>query len=445
MRYAVALLCSVCLMAASFNFAGAESLTLEQAVNIALKDNPALKAGSWGVVTQEEELGSAKGHLYPKISMEEKYSRTNSPTYGFMSKLDQERFTQDDFQTSSLNDPADISDYQTSLSFEQPLFVPRIYLGIGMSAGELDAKRAEYERKKDQVTLDVIRNFLSVRTAEEYLRIALAAVKDAQEHEHLASVRYKAGAGLYSDVLRTEVSVKRSEAMVISAEGNLEIAKRALGLVLGRTGPVEVAGDKPVLPLDDLNVYLETSGQRGDLKAFRLRHENSLKAVKLERSVFVPEVGIGGSYNMHDHKDPFSPEGESYYLMGFLRWNLFDASSYHKIRKAKAMANEAEEHLSGLEKEIDFRVNEAYTKVREKEKLLNLAAAVLKEAEEALRLVRVRYENALAPMIDLLDTQVVLNTARAELLEADNDYTMAVADLYFQSGVLSKTLERGRH
>ena len=440
MRLIVKLIISVLLLCIHVNFAYSEILTLQQAVSIALKDSPALKSYHWIVEAQKEDVKTAKGSLYPKVRIEERYQRTDNPTYGFMAKLNQERFTQDDFIIDSLNNPRDISDFQTSLSFEQPLFVPLAYSGVRISAQELEAKQAEYHRKKEEVILDVVKTFTRVQTAREYLTAAQRGMEDAREHKRIASLKYETGMGLYSDVLRAEVSVKGAESMLVRAESNYDVARRALGLVIGRTGPVDVSGDKPVLLVDNLQNYLDISVQRNDLSALRLRYKNSQTAVEMEKSVFLPEIGVGGSYFLNDHKDPFSPEGESYMIAGFLRWNLFDASAYHRIRKAKTRVREAEEHISGLEKEIDFRINEAYIRVREMEQNLSLSRALLTEAEEALRLVRLRYENALAPLVDLLDTQAVLDRARAGLAEADNAYLNAIADLYYQSGVLLTSL-----
>ncbi len=438
----VKVIMSVLLLCLQVNFANGETVTLQQSVSIALKDSPALRSYHWIVEAQKQEVKTAKGSLFPKVKIEERYQRTDNPTYGFMSKLNQERFTQDDFIIGALNNPRDISDFQTSLSFEQPLFLPGVYSGVRISGKELEAKQAEYQRKKEEVILHVVKTFTMVQTAREYLTAARKGMEDAREHKRIASLKYETGAGLYADVLRAEVSVKSAESMLVRAESNHDVARRRLGLVLGRTGPVDVSGDKPVLPVDHLQSYIDASVQRNDLNALRLRYKNSKTAVEREKSVFLPEIGLGGSYFLNDHEDPFSPEGESYVIAGFLRWNLFDASAYHRIGKAKTMVREAEEHISGLEKEIHFRVNEAYIRVREMEQNLSLSRALLTEAEEALRLVRLRYENALAPLVDLLDTQAVLDRARAGQAEADNAYLNAIAELYYQSGILLTTLHK---
>lgn len=440
MRFSISLFFSVLLIFIIVNSAGAEMITLNQAVNIALKDSPFLKAFSWSIEGRKEDVNVSKGHMYPRLNIEERFMRTNNPTFGFMAKLNQERFTQADFMISRLNNPDDISDFQTSLTVEQPIFVPNVYIGLGMSRNELEAKNKEYQRKKSEVTLNVLKNFLGVQTAKEYLIAAQKGIEDALEHKRLASLRYDVGTGLYSDMLRGKVEVKKAEAILVKTKGILEVAKRALGLALGRTEAVDTVENRIFLPVNDLSVYLAASLNRNDLKALKLRHANAGDGVKMEKSVFLPEVGFRGSYQMNDHKNPFSPEGESYVLMGFLQWNLFDAARYGKIKKAEAKVNEVAEHLSGLKKRINFRVNEAYIRVKEKEQNLSLSKAALKEAEEALRLVRVRYENSLTSMVDLLDTQVMLQNARAGLVDAESDYISAIAELYYQSGTLLKTL-----
>ncbi|NOY39069.1 MAG: TolC family protein [Nitrospirae bacterium] len=151
---------------------------------------------------------------------------------------------------------------------------------------------------------------------------------------------------------------------------------------------------------------------------------------------------MGGKYQMNDHNAPFGAEGQSYQLMVFVRLNIFDATTSHRIKKASAAAREVQEYYSGLEKEIRFRIHEAYGRVEERRKNLELLRAALKEAEEARRLLEVRYENSLARIVDLLDTQTVLDRTRARLIEAEKDYSVSIAELYFQSGVLLKFFEQ---
>ena len=85
----------------------------------------------------------------------------------------------------------------------------------------------------------------------------------------------------------------------------------------------------------------------------------------------------------------------------------------------------------------------AYRQIEERRKNLERAEASLVESEEALRLVRLRYRNSLAPIVDLLDTEALLQKARAERIQAENDLQMAIAELYYQSGMLTESILAG--
>ncbi|UCH79847.1 MAG: TolC family protein [Nitrospiraceae bacterium] len=440
MRFFISVCISILVIFSIVHYAGAEILTLKQAVNMALRDNPDLKAYTWSIYSQKNNANAEKGRYYPRFNIEERFLRTDNPTFGFMSKLNQERFSQEDFLINRLNNPDDISDFQTLITVEQPLFVPQIHIGFGMAHKELKAKEAEFQSKQEGIALDVVKMFLRVRTAREHVHAAQKTLEDALEHKRLASSRFDAGAAVYYDKLRTDVAEKNAEALLASAEADLEVARRALGMVLGKTEPVYITGDTIVIPLSDLNSCLAASLNRKDIKAQMMRYENAKAEVKMQKSDFLPEIGMRGSYQMNDHESPFSPDGESYMIMGFLKWNLFDASKYSRIKKAKADEHVVREHLTALKNRVNFSVHDAYIRVREKEQKLILSRVVLKEAEEAIRLVRLRYENSLASIVDLLDTQVMLNNARAGIVSAESDYTGSIADLHYQSGTLLNTL-----
>ncbi|NOY64118.1 MAG: TolC family protein [Nitrospirae bacterium] len=442
MRYRVGIILLVLLIIPSTIAWAMETVSLREAIERAMKENPEIRAFTWSVRAYEEDINIARAHRYPKLIMEERFLRTDNPTYSFMAKLNQERFTQSDFAIDGLNNPEPLSDFQTTFRFEQPLYVPEISIRIDMAEGVLKSRQLEFERKKEEVALKVVKAYLNIQKAKAYVEISKKAVEDAKEHKRLARLRYENGLGLYSDLLRAEVALKDAERMLTSSETSLRIARKALGLLLGSTEPFDAEQERPLFSLDSVDVYLNATKQRTDLLSLKRKEEIASRAVDLEKAALLPQIGLGGSYQINDHRRPLGAEGGSYMITAFLRWNFFDATTRAKIRKAKAEVKKVTEYRKGLEKEIAFRVHEAYERVMEKKKELELARASLKEAEEALRLVERRYENSLSPMVDLLDTQVMLDTARAKLVDAENGYIASLAELYYQSGILMKMINQ---
>jgi outer membrane protein TolC len=124
-----------------------------------------------------------------------------------------------------------------------------------------------------------------------------------------------------------------------------------------------------------------------------------------------------------------------------LRWDIFDGTQRtYERKKAAEKAAEVSEHLAGLKQLVSFRIEEAYLAVREAHKNEELAESALRTAEEGARLVKVRYENALSPMVDLLDAQLNLDHTRATRVMRQNEYRTAVLNLGFQGGTILKDL-----
>jgi outer membrane protein TolC len=187
--------------------------------------------------------------------------------------------------------------------------------------------------------------------------------------------------------------------------------------------------------LEPLDVYYSSALSRPDILAAETRQKETEDGIEFARSSYYPEVGVGGEYQWNDHRSPISGEGQSYIVNAFLRWSIFDgARREHQVKKAKARAAEAGEYLQGMKKEARFRVYESYEAVQEAQKSLQSAKSELDSAREGMRLVRIRYENALAPVVDLLDSEAMLEKARARLIEAENGVLDKFSKLCFESG-----------
>lgn len=416
--------------------------TISDAIKTAIENNHEILAFKNSLIAQKEDIGIARSFLLPKITFEERYMRTNNPTYSFMAKLNQERFAQSDFEVRSLNSPMPINDFQTILSFEQPVFMRKANIGLHISKNEFSAKDKEFIRKKEEIVFKVIQTYLMVQTAKEYVRVAELALEDAKEHLRIAEQRYKAGLGLYSDTLRASTAVTDAEQKLTSAKKNLNVAKRSLGILLGMSESVDSTDEKIDFLVMDIDYYTKAALSRKDIKSLEIRHQNAKDSIKIAESGYLPYIGIGGSYQLNDHKKPFGSEGDSWQIMAFLRWELFDGTKREYERsKAKYKALETEEYLNGIKKVVAFKVYEAYLGVEEAKKNLELSRAALKTAEEGKRLVEIRYKNAISPIVDLMDAQVSLDHARANLVAKENEYRIAVINLSYESGTILRDLK----
>jgi outer membrane protein TolC len=421
--------------------AAAERVDFAGAVARALTNNASLSAAGYEWTSARREADVARGDYLPNLAFEERFSRTNIPAQAFSIRINQSRFQVQDFAVENINDPDPLNNYMTAFTLSQPLFAPKAFLRYRMAGREAEAKGLDVSRKKEEVVYQVLTSYLDVLTVKEYVRVVDQEVSDAREHLRIADALERSGMGLSSDVLRAKVALARAESEKVSTENRLALARRSLGLAMGERGgiPVDAVGPVPALPeAGSLEERIAAVRERRmDLRVFSTRLANADTNVTLERAGYLPTVGVMGTYQLDSHDSPFSPDNRTWSVGVGLTWNLFDGLR-REAAAAKAAADRsmAEAHYREAEDIAVFQVARAYLSVEEAARRVEIARAAVAAAEEGTRLVKARYENQLSRLIDLLDSQAALHSARADLVRAENDLRQSRAQLEYVSGTL---------
>ncbi|GAB4370755.1 MAG: TolC family protein [Deltaproteobacteria bacterium] len=419
-----------------------EAVDFPTAVAAALKRNASVLAAGYEADAAREESRAARGLYLPRVTFEETFLRTNVPAEAFALKLNEERLADTDFlDVRNFNEAPPINDFVAAVALEQPLFAPKAWMGRGIAAREEQAKALDLSRRKEEVVFQVLSAYLDLQTAKEYLDVAERGLSDAREHHRIAEAMERRGVGLASDRLRAKVFLARAEAERVTAENRVVLARTALGLAMGEPGGVQVDAVEPVPPLPEKGVLADRiaalSKTRSDLRAVSLRVENADRRVTFEKSGYLPDVGVRGSYRVDAEDGPFSADNRTWNVGVGLTWNLFDGFRREAaVARAAAERSGARERFRGSADRAAFEVTRAFLAVGESERRLEIARAAAEAAEEGVRLVKARYENQLARMIDLLDAQTALDGARADRVRAENDLLHARARLEEASGTL---------
>lgn len=428
----------------------AESVDFPKAVARALRNNAALTAAGFEWTAAKKGALAARGSYLPRLTFEERFVRTNVPAEAFALKLNQERLLASDFaDVRNFNQPPPINDYIGSFTLEQPLFAPKAFLGYRMALREARATGLDVSRRQEEVVFRVLAAYLDVLTARERREVAQRALSDAREHRKAAEAMERTGMGLASDVLRSRVALASAEAAAVTAENRLSLARSALALAMGEKGGGAVDATDPIPPLPEIGSLEEriraVEERRSDLQAFSLRLANADARVALERSGYLPTVGVTGAYRFDGRDGPFSPDNRTWNVGVGLSWTLFDGLRREAaVAKAAAESAGAKAYLRGAADQAAFEVTEAYLSVDEAQRRVEIARAAVAAAEEGIRLIRARYENHLARFLDLLDAQTALDSARADRVRAGNDLLRSRARLERASGTLLSWALSGR-
>jgi len=436
-----ALLCSAILAVLSTPAGAMEAVDFHQAVARALRANPVVAAAGYDYAAAQQDVDAARGRYLPELAFGLQFVRTDIPAEAFALTLNQGKLQASDFQdVDNFNNPPPRNDYITTFTLEQPLFVPRVYVGHKMARTEADAKGLDLSRTREETVYRVLAAYLEVLTAKAYVSVAERGLADAGEHRRLAEVAEGAGTGLTADVLRAKVSVAAAEGGKVTAESRLELARRALSLAMGERDapPVDVTGPPPEFPdAGTLEELQSAVGKRADLRAVSMRVANAGNSEDLRKSEYLPSLGLFGAYQLDAEKGPFDVDNQSWKVGVGLKWNVFDGLRRESgVSRAASERRKAEEYYRGEKDQAAYQVAQAYLGIREAERRGEIARAAVEAAAEGVRLIRNRYENHIGRMIDLLDAQTALDRARAEAAKAENDVRQSRARLMYASGTL---------
>ncbi len=237
--------------------AGAETLqlSLKDAISRGLENNNRIKAARYTSQAASQGVESATSRYLPALAFEETLVASNSPINTFMMKLDEGRFTQNDFRSATSIIPLLQHDFKTALTLQQPLFVPSLAPLKELAVKDAQKSELDLEAARQGIAFQVFHTYLEVQKAAAQLKAADKAVADARENMRLATVRTASGVGLRSDELRSRTHLSMMEQQQITARNNLTLARMKLALLidLPEDASFEVSGSLEGITVPDMS------------------------------------------------------------------------------------------------------------------------------------------------------------------------------------------------
>ncbi len=419
----------------------AESLTLQQAIETALRNNPGLKAADAQIAAADAGvLKSASGFL-PKVTLSETWSRSDNPLMALGAKLNQELVSPGDFSPAVMNNPEPLSNYNTRLSVMQPVFNGgREYIGRTQAALARDASVQDRERTRQETIYTVVKAYYGLLLAREYHKVALQSQETSQANVTLAEARFKAGAVLQSDFLRARVQLAEVREMLTRSENGIKLAEANLAFSLGapQGTEYELEGALEVQPTPiDVNAAVdEATGKRPDLISMDLNRQNAEKSVSQARTEYLPNLNLMGQ--MDWNSDQFAgSSAKSWAVMAVLQWNLFDGLvTRAKVKEALATSSRMRSLEEQTRSAIQLQVRRAFYDLSSSTDRIAATSSSVQEAEEGLRIVQKRYETGMTTFVDVLGAESSLIRARTNALQALYDNNISLAELKLAKGTL---------
>lgn len=417
------------------------TLTLRQAIDSALGQNPQTAAAHADIQAANAQATMARTALLPHLSFAEDLSRGNDPVYVFGTKLRQQQFTQSDFSLDSLNRPTPIGNFATRFSGQWMLF-NWLETQRQIRCARLGAESAgSMSKAVDQgVVLQVVEAYQAVLYAERQLDVAQHEEQTAQALQRDAENRVKAGLAIDSDLLAAQVNLAERRQESIAAEGQVDTAWAELQAAMAETTdtraalkPLQARSYPEGVLADDIAAALRA---RPDLQALRQQTAAQAEGVKAAHSDFFPQVSAYG--NWETDRPTFAGDGGNNWVAGAqLTLDILPLSKRARLEEATAARQKAEAQERGEELQIRLAVSRAFTGHQTAERMVATARASMDQSAESLRILRNRYDAGLATMTDLLRAEDAQRQSQTDYWRAAYGNTVAYAGLLYATGQLT--------
>jgi outer membrane protein len=433
------------------NAAAAETLSFEQCVNTALKQNFDLSVSRSQIDQAEAGLNQAKGNRMPKLTVSLNAMGSNDALNAFGMKLSQRTATFNDFGLSqytgvgsvapdTLNYPGYTTNFNTRIEAQLPIYTGgMISSGIKQAQAYIRAARNGDEAARQRVIFQVLQAYQGVHTARAYLNVAKLGEAAASSQVATMEKLLKGGVIVKSDLLSAKVRLEDVRVQRAQAENAVSSALDQLHLLLGipLTQPLDVGASVSVKPTVASTEELRRTAVANNpgINALRQQVEASQANVGVARAAYKPQVGLMLRQDWNDERMGFS--ANSYTVGGTVSWTAFDGGVTTAIvARARAAQDETAAKLAQAEAGIAYQVEDARRKANEAEQRLAARQLAREQAEEAATLVDKRYANGVATITEQLGAQAQLDKTRADVVAAEYDLAIQRASLKLALGEL---------
>lgn len=406
-------------------------LTLAEAVDLALCNNPQIQAAWANIKIQTAALGEARSAYLPTLSAS--VSRITDET-----RYPGRDIAPDMIKRNTAN---------AALNWRILDFGGR---SANHQAAEdlLAAALANHDATLQKNLAAVIQAYFDALTARAFA-VAKAQIAEIAGNTLASARRREAkGANAQSDTLQAATAHARAMLERSRAESAYQKSLSILVYSMGVPGHTHIAlpenKDEPVAEkIEDLHRWLEEARKKHPaIGAAQAQLDSARSKVVATRSEGLPTLDFSGNYYQNGRPGQTLMPGRIHEttLGVALTIPLFDGfSRTYKIQGAQAQAEQKEAELADTEHQILMEVVKAHADAGAALKNLQASEDLLKAAQSALAVSQRKYDKRAADILEVLNTQSALADARQERVRCLADWRAARLKLLASVGQMGRS------
>ena len=399
----------------------AQALPVQDAVQTALANNPNLRRTEQSIRVAEESLKAARGRK--GVSVDVSGGLNFSKSEGVM---ESERAS-------------------AGLGASFPLYSgKRLETAIKSATLDIKISKLNFAQAQDDLTYEVITVYVNALENLATSRVDLETQQNLAEHEQMISAQYSAGAKARIDLLRAQVETSNALQTSARSQAAYEVALTSLAALMSvdSIAALTVEDFETQLKLDEPEKFLTLADEkRFDLQADALKIDRGELDVISAKSGWLPDVSanIGADLSAVSrrwHVTPGASAGVS------ASWSIFDSGvTRAEVEAAKIELERLKLAMASDLDSVHEEVITAHKNLRIALLRLDTTQRAVALAEEERYIATERYNAGEGIILDILDAELALSTAKKNNVSAHYDVIRYSVDLAHAVGNTTQALE----
>lgn len=405
-------------------------LSLGEAIDLALCNNPQIKQAWTQIKIQAGALGEAKSAYLPTINA----------TYGSQqTKINYPEFTTSNSVTNG---------HTAYLNATWRLFDFGGRAANSTSSNLLlSAALASHDATIQKVLQSVIQSYFDVLTNATNVQAKDDETLFAKLSWEATLRREIKGVSAKSDSLQAQAALAKAQLANSRAQGDYRKAYATLIFAMGLpTGSKIAFEDTKEYPLEqnlkDLNSWLEAAQQEHPaIKAAKARRDSAQQKIIVARSMGLPTLDFAGNFYQNGYPNQGVQTTKSNTTTVGLTFSvpIFEGfGTTYKIRGAQAQVEKAQAELEDIEHQILTEIVKSHADAISSLANLESSQKLLEAADLALDSAAKRYDAGAADVLELLNSQKALAEAREERIRCVSEWRSARLRLMADAGLLGR-------
>ena len=436
------------------------TLSLDEAIAVALTENPAMKAAEFEEKAATQERRAAIGLRMPKISVMGAYAYMSKDIgFDFNEMKGPAKELAGQILGSGLIPPEMIPSINgllnplmnadwflkvqdQSLGFVGGQVSVPIWLGGKINAANRAAKINERtaaeqgNQTRNALISELVERYFGLALAMQVVEVRRQVVDGVRRHLEDAVALEKNGMIAQSERLYVEFKMSEAERDLQNAQSQVETIAAALNSTIGRTDDYLPVTAMFILErIEPLDHFRTLAAERNPLldqvdQKRRLAYEG----VRAQRSSFLPQVVAMGGMSFYDYQ--VSKVLPRWAVGVGVNFKLFDGlNREYKYSAAKQTVRRVEALQDKAGSDISVLVEKLYNQMENYRTQMASIEASLAFAEEYLKTKNAAFLEGMSSSTDLIDAELNLAKVKTERIEAAYRYDVSLAQLLEAAGV----------